>query len=231
LDKKTIQILCVHSGLASALLMCLGMFGVAGWLPVHDPSWGAARIAQIFQDDAVRIQVGMIILAMSGVLFWPFSAAISMQMKRIEGNDSHPLTYVQMASATGAVLAILLPAWLWMVMSYRPGAVAPETLQLANDFSWMTFVGLFPPALVQNVSIALCIFSDRSNTPIYPRWLGVANLVDAAGFLIPGVLLPFSKTGLFAWNGLIGFWLVAILFFGWIGTMWWTTLKALQAQR
>ena len=89
-------------------------------------------------------------------------------------------------------MAILLPAWLWMVMSYRPGATSPETLQLANDFNWMMFIGMFPPAVLQNVSIALCIFSDKSSRPVYPRWLAVAPGGDV--FVEPAQRLLGSRS-------------------------------------
>ena len=227
---KKIELWCAHSGLLAAVLMCLGVFGVAGWLPVHDPAWSAEQVARVFHDGQTRIQAGMMILAISGVFFWSFSAAISMQMKRIEGNDSHPLSYIQMGSASGTVMAIVIPAYLWLAMSYRPGGPAPETLQVLNDFNWMVFIGLFPPAALQNVSIAVCILSDKSRSPVYPRWVGISNLVEAAGFVIPGVFLPFSKSGAFAWNGIIGFWMVAALFFSWIVTMWWATVRAIGIQ-
>jgi hypothetical protein len=207
--------------------MGLGIFGIAGWLPVHDPAWSAEQIAQIVLDGRTRIQVGMMTLATGSVFFWSFSAAISMQMKRIEGNDSHPLTYIQIASASGTVLAILVPAYLWLALTYRPGHPSPETMQLINDFNWLTFVGMFPPAVIQNLSIGLCILSDRSRQPLFPRWVGIANLVEAAVFMV-GFLIPFSQIGPFAWNGIVGFWLVAVLFFGWIVTMWWATVRAIH---
>jgi len=224
---KSNELLCAHSGLAFGLLMAIGIFGIAGWLPVHDPSWSAEHIARIFQDDRTRIQIGMMTMASAAVLFWPFAAAISTQLRRVEGRDSHPLTYVQMASATGTVMAILIPAYSWLAVTYRPGDPSPETMQLVNDFNWFNFVGMFPPAVIQNLAIGICILSDRSDRPLFPRWLGIANLVEASVYMV-GFLMPFSQVGLFAWNGLIGFWAVAILFFGWLVTMWWATVRAIK---
>jgi hypothetical protein len=56
-------------------------------------------------------------------------------------------------------------------------------------------------------------FCDRSDNPIFPRWLGWASLWMAIA-IIPDQLLFFFKTGPFAWNGLFGIWLLIVWFSG-----------------
>jgi hypothetical protein len=225
---KTSQLLCAHSGLLFAVLLGVGFFGIVGWLPPQDPSISSTDLAQLFREDASRIRIGMTMMAFGSVFWWSFAAAIAIQMKRIEG-DSHPLTYVQMASASGGVMAVLFPAYFWLAMVYRPEGPSPETMQLLNDLGWMTFIGMYPPGFLQNVALGLCILSSKNVQQIFPRWLGYVNLWFAVGFM-PGALLPFFKTGPFAWNGVIGFWLVATVFFGWIVLMWWATVRAIRQQ-
>ena len=41
------------------------------------------------------------------------------------------------------------------------------------------------------------------------------------------MFIPFFKTGPLAWNGLIGFWVVAVAFFTWAFAMWIFTAKAI----
>ena len=62
----------------------------------------------------------------------------------------------------------------------------------------------------------------------YPRWVGFAAIWSAILFIL-GALVPFFYSGPFAWNGLIAFWLVAIIFFGCIFVMWWMTVKAIES--
>ena len=73
-----------------------------------------------------------------------------------------------------------------------------------------------------------------TDEPIFPSLL---DLADTALFLLriwiailfmPGALLPFFQGGPFSWNGIIGFWLVAVAFFGWILMMWWMTVRAVR---
>src|SRR4029077_5658529 len=111
---RTNQLLCAHSGLVFALLLALGVFGIAGWMPLIDPGASAADIALEFQQNRWRIRLGMSVLAFSAVFWWSMSAAIAMQMKRIEGAP-HPLTYVQMASSSGTVMIALLSAYFWLI--------------------------------------------------------------------------------------------------------------------
>lgn len=225
---KTTQLLCAHSALVFTVLLGLGAFFVTGWLPPIDPGKTAGEIAQMFIEDQTRIRVGVSVMALASVLWWTLAAVISTQMKRIEGVH-HPLTYVQLGCASGTVLAIILPAYVWLALAYRPGVVPAETIQLANDFGWLVFIGAYPPGLLQCVAIGICILSDQRVAPVFPRWVGYANLWIAFTFL-PGALLPFFKTGPFTWNGFIGFWLVATAFFGWVLMMWWATVRAVKNQ-
>jgi hypothetical protein len=222
------QLWCAHSGIAFLILMALGIFIVAGWLPVHQPGWTAEEITAIFQRDQISIRIGMTLLALAAPLAWSFAAAISAQLKRIEG-AFHPLSTVQMASATGAVVPIIIPAYLWLAMAYRPELTPPGVMQIINDFCWFTFVGMFSPAVLQAAVIGACILSDKRADPVFPRWVGFANLWAAVLFL-PGALLPFFKHGPFAWNGIIGFWLVAVAFFAWYILMWWSSVRAIKRQ-
>jgi hypothetical protein len=224
---RTSHLLCAHSGLAFAALVALGAFGVAGWFPPLSPALAAADVGQLFAAHRVRILIGMSILALGSVFYWPFSATIAAQLRRIEG--AHPvLASTELASATGSVLAVLIPAYMWLALAFRPGAPGPDTLQALNDLAWISFIAMYPPALIQNVAIGACILGDRQQPRIYPRWLGFLNYATAAVYLVGGVFVPFFRRGPFAWDGLIGFWLVAVAFFGWVILMWWATTKAIR---
>lgn len=84
--------------------------------------------------------------------------------------------------------------------------------------------------VLQSLAIGLCILGNESSEEVYPRWLGYASLWVA--FLsMPGALIPFFKTGPFAWNGLFGFWLAVIAFFFWFSSMYVYTVKAIRGQQ
>lgn len=226
--EKRAQLLCINGALVFVALLSLGIFAVAGWFPPQRPYLGADEVAQIFRDDALRIRLGMTLLALGGVFWWPMSAAISSQLRRIP-QVGHVFAATQLASAAGSALAVLFPAYVWLALAFRPGATSPDTLQLLNDFSWIAFVSMYPPGFIQNLAIAAAVLMDRSDKPVYPRWVGYASLLAAIDF-VAGALVPFFTRGPFSWNGLIGFWMVATVFFGWVLMMWWMTRKAILAQ-
>ena len=132
-----------------------------------------------------------------------------------------------MATATGTAVPLLLAAYLWLALAYRPELTPPAVIQLINDFSWFCFIAMFAPATLQVIVVGLCILSDRRSATLYPRWVGFASLWVAVLFL-PGALIPFFKNGPFTWAGLIGFWLPATAFFAWYILLWLTTVRAIQ---
>lgn len=222
------HLLCAHGALAFCGLLALGIFAVAGWMPPVSPALNAGDVSQIFAAERQRILVGMTLLALGSVFYWPFSAAVAAQLKRIEG--AHPvLASTEMACATGTVLAVLIPAYVWLALAFRPGAPAADTLQVLNDFAWLSFVGMYPPARIQNVAIGACILADRRPTPVFPRWLGILSCAVALCYVV-GAPIAFSRHGPFAWDGLMGFWFAAAAFFGWVILMWWATVRAIRQQ-
>jgi hypothetical protein len=224
---KSIEMLCAHSIIVCAAFLSLGMFVVAGWLPPVSPSLDAESVVAMFATHRLRIQIGMTLLGFSSMFYWSFAAAIATQMNRIEG-EHHPLTRLQLLASNGTALAIMALAFLGLAMTFRPH-IEPGTMQLANDLLWLVFVGLYPPGVMQNLAIGLCILNDKreGDSRVYPRWVGFVNLWVAASFG-PGLYIVFFKSGPFAWNGLLGFWPVAVGFFVWASVMWWVTVRAIR---
>jgi hypothetical protein len=66
------------------------------------------------------------------------------------------------------------------------------------------------------LAIAVCILG-APDEKVFPRWLGYANLWFAI-LLLPGALCTYVKDGVFAWNGLVGWWITIFTFFA-----FWTT--------
>ena len=72
-----------------------------------------------------------------------------------------------------------------------------------------------PPFSLWCVAIAVAIM--RRNGPL-PRWIGYLNRWMAILFM-PAMMMIFFKTGPFAQNGVLTFWMPVAVFFGWIITM------------
>lgn len=215
------QLLCVHTT-ALFVLVVGGAFVVAGWLPPPSPSLSPAETAARLGHFHIRIAAAM--LALGSPLFLAPAVAIAAQLRRIEGRR-HVLADFQVLSAAVGVLAIELPAFYWLAITYRPD-VAPGISVTVNDVSWFLLIGGYPSALTQCFAIGICILGKGAGD-VYPRWLGYANLWLGMT-LLPGILIPFFKTGPFTWNGIVGFWVVFSGFFLWVMVMWVYTAKAIN---
>jgi hypothetical protein len=218
------QKLCIHAGTGAFLLLVGGAFLVAGWVPPPSPDQSAAETVETFRDsDSVRIAAAMFFFG--SCLFVAPCVAITSQMRRIEG-PRHVLADLQIVAAAIGVLAIQIPAALCLGISYRD-EVDPSVIITLNDIAWFFLLGAVGSAVMQNLALAACILG--SDGSVYPRWIGYLNLWLVSG-LMAGVMIPFFKDGPFAWNGAIGFWVVATSFFLWVFVMWRFTAKAIDSE-
>jgi hypothetical protein len=74
------------------------------------------------------------------------------------------------------------------------------------DLSWFFYLGVISTYALQLVLFCIAVLVDDRPQPIFPRWLGYANLWLAMT-LVPASFLVFFKTGPLAWNGLFIFWI------------------------
>ena len=223
----TISKLCAWSGIAFTVLIGLGFAVLAGFLPPPAPSDTAAQTAQLFIEHKNGIRFGMILMMFAGSINCIFVGAISTQLRRIE--TTNPMwTYAQLAAGCAGAVTIVIGAMLMTAVAFRPDR-SPDLMLLLFDLAWLMVVMPGTPAAVQNFTIGMAILSDKNSPTIFPRWLGFFNIWTALLFL-PGALVTFFKTGPFAWNGLLAFWLPAALFGPWFFIMFFMMRKAIRQQ-
>lgn len=224
---STSQRACVWAGPVSALTWLLGFWVFAGFVPPPSPHDTPIEIAQRFQHDANSIRFGMILLMIGGAFYAPWSAAITVQLKRIEGRYS-PMAYTQLALGAVFVLVFIIPVMIWQTAAFRPDG-NPEIIQRLNDLAWITFLAPVATIFVQGLAITMAILQDRSARPVFPRWVGYFNLWCMIIFL-PGGVIPYFKDGPFAWNGLFAWWIPLAVFTAWMLTLSWLMLRAIGEQ-
>jgi hypothetical protein len=221
------QLVCAWSGFAFALFFMLGFWIVAGFVPPPSPNASGADIAAMYQANTWQIRLGLFLMMGSCGLVSPFVAALSIQMKRMEGKPAI-LTFTQLSSGTVGIIFLLLPCLLWTIAAFRPERDA-ELILLMNDMGWVVLLMPFTSFVVQNFAIGFAILGDKNTTPVFPRWIGFFTLWVGILF-VPGGLLTFFKTGPFAWDGLFAFWVPLLVFFGWYLVMVVFLRKAILAQ-
>ena len=222
---KTYHKMCIWSGMVFLVLLGLGLWISAGFLPPLLPSADAETIAQIYRQNTFGIRLGAFLSIAGSAFFFPLIAVISVHMFRIEGR--YPvMSVLQAISGTCASMLFFFPCLVWTVIAFRPER-DPALMYLLNDFSWIWFVIPFSPAMIQNLAIGFAILGDKRDQPLFPRWSGFLNIWVGLLF-IPGGVAGFFKTGPFAWNGLLSFWLGVTVFTIWIIVMIPLLLKAVE---
>jgi hypothetical protein len=125
------------------------------------------------------------------------------------------MTYIQIACVAIAALEGVISTCIWVAAAFRPAGIEPNITRALNDLGWIAFLLDVPPFTVWLGAIGIAILRDRRPEPVFPRWLGYANLW-VAGLVCPALLIPFFKTGPFAYNGLIALYVPFGCFFAWM---------------
>jgi hypothetical protein len=196
-------------------------------MPPPDPDMSARQVARMYSDDAARIRAGALLIALGGALTMGFVAVISTQMKRMEGMRG-PLSYMQLGTGAIGILFFTIPGFFWVTAAFRPLDDIAITSRL-HDAGWLAFLIPIFPAMIQNMAIAIACFTDKRAQPVFPRWMGYFQIWIALLFL-PSVLVPFFKTGPFAWNGIFTFWVAAAAIGIWMIVMVKYLLEAIRTQ-
>lgn len=221
------QLICAWAGPLCLVLFIIGMWPLAQFLPPLSPNDSANEIVAIYQADPIAIRLGILFMLTSGALQGPYAAAISIQMMRIEGKNPI-MSYVQLGAGAVAMLVVSIPMMAFAATAFRPERM-PEITQALNDLSWLLFLMPFGPASIQSLAIGLAVLADKNPTPIFPRWVAYFNFWVALAYVAGGFIM-FFRTGPFAWDGLVGFWIPAITYFIWLLLMCPILIRAIRSE-
>jgi len=210
---RRIALVCAWCGPVFLVLFVVGFWFVAGVVPPPKPSDNAAQIAAFYRDNTDRIRVGMLMSMVATALLAPFIILITQQMKRRNPRLAL-LADIQLLCGFALLIMILIPITFIALGAFRPER-PPESTQLLNDIAFFALFWVFSTPVLEYLSMAAYSLMDRSDRPLFPRWVGWFDLATAAIF-VTGAPVLFVKDGPFAWNGLLAFWAVLFIFGGWV---------------
>jgi hypothetical protein len=222
---RRIQLLCAWCGPAFLVLLLVGFWFIGGLIPPPSAADGAAQIAAFYRDNADQLRAGMLVALFAAPLLIPFLVLLSMQLKRSDPRLA-PLAYTQLALGVVSMLEVLLPVMLIGVAAFRPDR-APDSTLLLNDTAFTIFLWGVSAPVLEWTAIGLAILWDRSERPLFPRWLGYFDL-SVAGILALGAPTLFVKRGAFGWDGALALWAVLVAFGLWIAVTFVALLRAID---
>lgn len=185
-------------------LVLIGFAMFPGFFPPLSPTMTAEQVAAFYRHNAGEIRASMILLNVIGIGFIPFFMVIVVQMMRM-GNPSRAFAYSYLAAAASGGTLFALADLAWLNAAARPDR-DPQLTMLLNDLAFFSFTAPVGFIIAQNLCLALAIYMDALPEPVFPRWVGHFNIVSAL-LMAPGALALLYKTGPFAWDGVLSFWL------------------------
>jgi hypothetical protein len=202
--------ICIWSGIVGVLLFGAGIWPIAQLIPPIAPSASADAVAAIYAEGALSIRVGIMIAMFGAAMLCPFFAVLSVLIKRIEGGNA-PFAMTVAISSAIVIACFFLGLLFLTVAAFRPERT-PELTQFMNDFAWLMIVTPAAPGVVMLLCSGMAVLGDQPAEPFLERWVGYMCLWVGV-LLIPGALAIMFKTGPFAWDGILAFWMPFGAFF------------------
>lgn len=215
----------IFLALLGGTLMFIGVWPLMHIFPPFPPTLSPAEVAARYRDNATGFLAGGILVMMASVLVMPFVGVITTFMKKIEGEHS-PLTWGFLAISAATWTTVFIVGLTFSLAAFRLDA-SDETIRTFSDYNF--FMLVVPGFLFcgQVAFFGAAILADGRKPPVLPRWLGYLQLWVCV-LSLPALIVPLFKTGPFAWNGALGFWLPTFAFGAWMAGTVWAMLDAVK---
>ncbi len=208
------QLISAWCGPAFVILFLLFWGWIGGNLPPAGPNLSAEEIAAYYRANSAGIRIGFAGSVVFMCLYMPWSAVLSARLARIEGSV-RSLSYLQLIGGALTVMVVSMSAACWIAAAFRPER-SPEITQMLHDLGWLIIDQLYFCTTLQMVAAAVVGLYDKSDAPLFPRW--VCWYAIWAGFtFLPASLTAFVKQGAFAWSGIGSYYFPYFAWLSWFG--------------
>lgn len=188
-------------------LFAVAFFVLSRTQPPPDPGWDSQRVATWFNHNHYGILIGFGIMFLITGMTAPTNALIAYSMRRMSISRAYGYSYLVLYSLSA------IPGMLLMCIALTVGAMRPdrdpELTSWLYDFAFLSFVGTMGVFLIGSLVWMLAILIDTNR--VFPKWFGYLNLCNALTEVVVSPAWLF-KRGVFAWNGLIAWWIDMVVF-------------------
>jgi hypothetical protein len=175
--------------------------------PPANPALDAQGAAQWFDKNHYGILVGFAIMFLVTGMTAPQNALIAYSMRRMSITPAFGYSYLVLY-ALSAVPGMLLLCIVLTVGAMRPER-DPELQQWLFDLGFLSYVGTMGVFLIGSLVWMVAILIDKNQ--VFPKWFGYLNLCNALTEVVVSPAWIFHN-GVFAWNGLIAWWIDMVVF-------------------
>lgn len=193
----------------------------------------ADQMAELFRNNANGIRAGMAGAMLFGVLYLPWTLSISKVMEHIDPRQNSMLPTLQLFGGALTVVPLVTSCLFWLTGSYRPESLSPVTLQMLYDMGWLLIDMFYAITTIPMIAVGIAGLGDKRAKAFFPKWVCWFSIWAGISFLFE-LLMPFFKTGLFARQGWLNFWVEFLVWFIYIVLVTVCVLRAiprLEAER
>jgi len=222
------QAILIYWAWAFATAYFLAYYFLLKLLPLPPATLSAAEVADFYTRNSVPIRIGAAICSWTGAFPIPLTIVIALQMVRLE--KGFPIwSIVQFAGGVMMSIFVVLPPMFWGVAAFTPTRSSEVTLVM-HEFGNLAFIATDQYFIFQFIAVAVvCLTQKVDPHSPFPRWSGYLTLWAAFAIEI-GVAAYLFKTGPFAWNGLLVYWIPILMYGAWFMTVSLNLLRALKRQ-
>jgi hypothetical protein len=145
-------------------------------------------------------------------------------MRRIEGPEGM-LAQLEMMGATITCAPIIIACGVWLAAAIEAPQLSKEIVHLLYWLGWMIIDLAYMVTTFQIFAVSMVFLRDRREKPLVPAWLCWWGFVTCAAFF-PVSLVPFCKTGPFAFHGMFNFWIAFFTWYIWVSGVSTYVIKA-----
>jgi len=190
-----------------------------GWLGYNIPPIPADRtadqMAEFFRNHYNEVRAGMVGAMLFGVLYLPWTLSITKVMEWINPRENNMMSTLQLWGGGLTVVPLVTSSVFWLTAAYRPDVLDAVTLQMLYDQGWLLIDMFYAITTVAMVALGVGGLTDRRTQPLFPRWVCWFAIWAGMSFLFE-LLMPFFKSGLFARQGWLNFWVEFLVWFFYI---------------
>jgi hypothetical protein len=175
--------------------------------PPPSPAWDTPTVVQWFSDHHLGLLAGFGVVFLITGLTAPINALLAYSMRRMSVSPVFAYSYLIMYSLS-AIPGMLVMAVVMTVGALRPDR-DPALIQWLYDFAFLSFTGTMGVFLIGSLVWMLAVLIDKNR--VFPKWFGYLNLCNALTEVVVAPAWIFHR-GVFAWNGLIAWWIDMVVF-------------------
>ncbi|MFC8045266.1 hypothetical protein [Nocardia sp. NPDC057353] len=194
--------------------LSIGVVFLGRATPPPRPDVTAEQAAQWFENHSTGIRLGFgILLVIAG------GAAISNGiigyfMKRMTSGRLLAYAYIA-AMGVGAIPGFHLLLICWLAATFRPDR-DPAISSFLYDLGMLSYNGSLGCFTAAYAVLAVAIFYDRNG--IFPKWFAYVSIWQIVTEVVATQMWVF-RSGAFAWNGMITFYIAVVIFGIWIACL------------